>query len=273
MTDWMQVLARRYEGARTQYGGERLMILFDIDGTILDMRYAILHILNRYDATHQTGYFVDIGVEDVDVHEERVDDLLTRLRVPQQERAGILRWFEGMLWETATNIEVHEPFPGVYDVIRWFQNQPGTAVGLNTGRPEILREATLFTVNHLGRHHGVFFPDSLLFMRPPRFDGNIRSGKVEGVRHFRSLGFRVFAMVDNEPENLQAIADEDPGHEVLLLHADTIFKSPLHMAPSRSIKGKIYDLARLRDEWERFRRVLKGHGPGLSLPLGESAAS
>ncbi len=38
--DWMRRLAKHYERVRERYPGERLIVLFDIDGTILDMRSA-----------------------------------------------------------------------------------------------------------------------------------------------------------------------------------------------------------------------------------------
>lgn len=271
MKDWMKELARHYEYTRNRFPCDRLMILFDIDGTIIDMRHVILHVLNRCDEAGGTTRFRDLTVEDVDVHEEQVEDLLTRMAIPPEERRILLDRFDKMLWQSAIAIEGHEPFPGVFDVIKWFQDQSRTFVGLNTGRPEVLREVTLRAVNRLGTTHGVSFPGPYLFMRPPELDGNIRQGKVEGVRHFTGQGYRVFAMIDNEPENLQILAEEDKDHEILLLHADTIFKSPLHMIPPRSITGKIYDLSRLKEEWEMFRRVLTGQGAGSVLPLGAPA--
>ena len=33
------------------------MIMFDIDGTILDMRYMIVHVLKAYDSEHGTDLF------------------------------------------------------------------------------------------------------------------------------------------------------------------------------------------------------------------------
>ena len=47
-------------------------------------------------------------------------------------------------------LEAHRPFRGVLEVIRWFQLQPNTEVGLNSGRPEDLRAETLTTLNRLG---------------------------------------------------------------------------------------------------------------------------
>ena len=40
-TDWMTELAAHYEKIRDQYPQDRHMILFDIDGTILDSRFLV----------------------------------------------------------------------------------------------------------------------------------------------------------------------------------------------------------------------------------------
>ena len=39
----MSALAHHYEKTRERYPGENLLIMFDIDGTIVDTRYMILH--------------------------------------------------------------------------------------------------------------------------------------------------------------------------------------------------------------------------------------
>ena len=52
----MRKLASHYEKLRRQYPQERLMILFDIDGTILDMRYMVLEVLQAFDRNHQTHF-------------------------------------------------------------------------------------------------------------------------------------------------------------------------------------------------------------------------
>ena len=55
--DWMKALATCFDEARRDSPEARLMLLCDIDGTIIDMRYLILHVLHAYDAEHGTRYF------------------------------------------------------------------------------------------------------------------------------------------------------------------------------------------------------------------------
>ncbi len=52
------------------------MILFDIDGTILDMRYMVLFVLKAFDKKNKTPFFQKLQLSDITVHENQVDQLL-----------------------------------------------------------------------------------------------------------------------------------------------------------------------------------------------------
>ena len=56
---------------------------------------------------------------------------------------GIREFYDQRFWNLETLLEAHRPFHGVLEIIRWFQLQPNTEVGLNSGRPEELRAETL----------------------------------------------------------------------------------------------------------------------------------
>ncbi len=55
-TDWMTELASHYEKVRDQHPQDRLIILFDIDGTILDSRHLVHHVLQAFDEEHGTSF-------------------------------------------------------------------------------------------------------------------------------------------------------------------------------------------------------------------------
>ena len=59
------------------------MIVFDIDGTILDMRYMVRWVLLAYDRGHGTSYFHGLNVEDIQVHENQLDRFLEEWSFPQ----------------------------------------------------------------------------------------------------------------------------------------------------------------------------------------------
>jgi len=134
------------------------------------------------------------------------------------------------------------------EVIRWFQLQSNVVVGLNTGRPESLREDTLRSLNTLGKEFQVEFKSELLFMNPSNWEADIAKSKAKGIQHFQNLGFEIFAFIDNEPANLKSVSEIDPREQILLLHADTLFESALDHRPSRSVAGDRYELTSLIQE-------------------------
>ncbi len=116
-------------------------ILFDIDGTILDTRYMILHVLKEFDEVHDSGFFQKLAISDIDVHEDQVDRLLDRLNLSRGQRDKVQHWYQQIRWSSNAILNAHRPFNGVMEAIRWFQLQPRMSVGLNTGRPEEIRGA------------------------------------------------------------------------------------------------------------------------------------
>jgi phosphoglycolate phosphatase-like HAD superfamily hydrolase len=241
----MRALAMHYEAARQKFRNDRLLLLFDIDGTILDMRYTVEHLLKTYDNQYGTSHFRDLQLTDIDFHEDDILDGLRTLGVPRAEHRSIVAWYCRHRWSNWALFEAHRPFPGVLEVIRWFQVQPGTYVGLNTGRPESTRAETLASLNRLGREFRVAFSSELLQMNGHARDVPIAEVKAAGVMGYRNSGYRVISVVDNEPENLQRIAEIDPEREILLLHASTLFRFQRGQVPSRAVDGKVYDLTQL----------------------------
>jgi len=253
MKNWMYYLARHYESQRNHYPYDKLLILFDIDGTILDMRYTMHCLLKSYDEKYNTRYFDDLRVSDIMFHEDDIVDGLKSLRIPEHAINAIVHWCRENRWSMWSILEANRPFPGVMEVIRWFQLQENTSVGLNSGRSEVLREDTLQSLNSLGREFRVLFHDDLLKMRKSN-TGNVAGAKIEAIREFREAGFRVIAMVDNEPAILHAIEQSDVGEDVLLLHASMIFRSQRESKTAGAIQGNVYDLTELIP-----KRLLPGH--------------
>lgn len=243
MKDWMRVLADHYQQTRESHPQDQLLILFDIDGTVLDMREMILHLLKAYDRAHETHHAIDLKREDIQVHENDITPLLNRMPLLPEEKESILQWFNNLAWSPLAVRVAHRPYHGVLEIIRWFQMQPNTYVGLNSGRSERLRADTLKNLNRLGEEFKVSFSDELLAMNDGGSDdGAIASAKIEAIRKLRNAGYRIVAMVDNEPANLAAIADSDVYEDFLLLHADTLFESQRSLLPSSSANGRAYQL-------------------------------
>ena len=261
MKSWMSKLARHYDKVRARHPDDELLILFDIDGTILDMRCMVLYLLTKYDEEHGTTLFQRLALADIDVHEDQVERLLEDLKLPRPLRQKVLDWYQENRWSSAAILRAHCPFGGVMEVIRWFQIQPRTSVGLNSSRPESLRQDTLRSLNKLGKQYRVAFTDDLLFMKRGGRNQDDKKSKVVGFKHFQQAGNRIFAAVDNEPANLTALANADIDGEVLLLHADTIFETARSRLPAGSVQGAKFDITELISENSLPQKVqLVWHG-------------
>jgi len=270
--DWMRELAVHYEQLRRAYPTDRLCIVFDIDGTILDMRHLVVQTLLSYDREHRTDYFRGLRAEDISVHESRIDQFLAGRALSARVRTDILDWYAERLWSEEAVLAGSRPYPGVLSVIRWFQLQPDTGIALNTGRPESLRQVTLHSLNAVGRAHKVVFEDSLLWMNPRGWE-RILDSKVEGLRALSAKGQHVVAVIDNEPANIRAMADADESGEILFLHADTIFESQRETMP-RTVTGSKYGLAALVSERDLQDRIdLIWHGVNDEANLRQFLAS
>ncbi|MCH8103389.1 MAG: hypothetical protein IIB28_09595 [Chloroflexi bacterium] len=268
MGNWMGALALHYDAVRRRYPDETLMILFDIDGTIVDMRYLIMRVLQDYDLEHGTGYFQSLDVAGITVHENDVGTLLDEIKVPSETQPAVLKWWADRRWGTRAMMEYHTPMDGVFEIIRWLDMQPGLVIGLNTGRPEFLRADTLRSLNRIGEECGVHFESELLHMNPGGWEDGVPASKVDGVRKFQREGYRVIAMVDNEPANLAAVHEMAGCEEILPLHAHTIFESECGELPACSPSGSHYvlaDLAREEDLPENIQFVWHGINDDANL--------
>jgi hypothetical protein len=258
--DWMRRLAAHYGRSRAEYPEDRLLVVFDIDGTILDMRHMVRRVLLSFDRAHGSDWFHGLEVGDIDVHENQADRWLAGRGLPDGVSDQVLRFYNEQRWLPEAVLAAHRPYQGVLDVIRWFQLQPATHVGLNTGRPEQLRRETLRSLNALGEEYRVEFRDELLHMNPHGWEKGVASAKVAGVQAFQAAGYRVFAAVDNEPGNIRAMADADETGEILFLHAETLYESKRVRTP-RTTRGRSYDITALVAERDLPQHVqLVWHG-------------
>lgn len=245
MDNWMRVLATHYERVRSHYPEDSLLIVFDIDGTILDMRYLLLYLLQSYDRHHNTRHSADLSLEELDVHENRLGRLLQRRGLCADQIGQIETFYRRYRWSSQALLEAHRPYRGVLEIIRWFQMQPRTQIALNSGRPEGLRMATLRCLNALGEEFRVRFRNDLLHLNSDPEGREVARAKIEGIRAFQAAGYRVVAVVDNEPANLAAVSESNPGADILPLHASTLFESKRMLSPPGTVRGRRYDITAL----------------------------
>ncbi|MFB6346987.1 MAG: hypothetical protein ABEK50_14775 [bacterium] len=246
--NWMKSLAEHYENVRKTFREKNeyknLIVLFDIDGTILDHRKTIFHLLKEYDRRRNTALFKGLNPEDIYVSENHLNRLLERYDLTEERVNDVINFYDENRWSEDVILNSHKPYRGVMDVIRWFQLQPNTEVGLNTARPESLREQTLKSLNLLGEEYKVTFSSELLHMNTGGWD-NVRESKIEGIRYFQEEDFRIVAFLDNEPANLSALAEAHFEQDFLLLHAETCFDSNPDLLPESSLSGQNYGITGL----------------------------
>ena len=82
----MRFLSEHFDGARRRHPDDELCVVFDIDGTILDLRHLVVHVLLASDRDRGTELFVGLVPNDITHHEDDVDRLLASLSVPEAER-------------------------------------------------------------------------------------------------------------------------------------------------------------------------------------------
>ena len=151
MVAWMSVLAKHFNTVRQGDPQGKLLIVFNIDHAILDLPGLLADAARAYDEAFNTQYSQDRS------------PLLER-DISPQEKEKILAWYAECRMCAAFLDGAHRPIPGVLEVIRWFQMQPGTDVGLCANHPQDRRNDLLHLMNHLGEEHRVAFSDQLLYL-------------------------------------------------------------------------------------------------------------
>lgn len=230
---------------RDEHPKTKIMIVFDIDDTIVDIRIPLLYVLKKYDTNFHTSHFQELTLEDIVFEEWHIQDWLPEIVTSDQERKEIVEFVRSEMWQEDTILLSHRPFRGVLEIIRWFQIQKNTTVGLNTGRSNSLEDITLNSLNVLGREYRVSFTSDLLYMNPlpNSSDKNITDYKAKGIQHFQENGYKVIAFIDNEPANLKVVEDVIGDSDILLLHADTMFGSSRTLTPARTVAGQEYQFS------------------------------
>ena len=221
----MKRLSDHYDKVLKNNPAQKLIIVFDIDGTILDLRWYMIYMLQSYDQLHQTSYFEDLEISDVDIAEKDVRQFLESLNLSNKIIASVEQWQKRYYESSAHLLETYRPLQGVMELIRWIQLQPNTYVGLNSARPEHMRSETLDLLNRLGEAFKVRFKSELLYLDDKTNNSSEIQSKLAGFRYFQSKDYRVVAVIDNKPQNLHALGEQLEDKSILMLHTQSVFPS------------------------------------------------
>jgi hypothetical protein len=269
----MLALARHYTRLRSAYPTDRLLVVFEVDGPIVDQRDMVRRRLLDYDRVHGTDHFHGVEVAEVDVDAGDLERFFIRRDLAATVRRDVLDWYREQPSSPEQVPGTERPYPGVLEVIRWFQLQSSTFVGLNTSRPERMRADTLRSLNALGRDLRVEFDCDLLHMNESGHQGDVVASKIEGLRAFTRAGYRPVAVVDHEPAVIRAMVEADETGDILFLQTRTTSPSPRLTGP-RTAAGRHFDLRALIGENDLPDQVqLVWHGVNDEVNLREFLSS
>jgi hypothetical protein len=269
----MLVLARHLAHVRSAYPTDRLLVGFEIDGVIVDQRHVVRRRLLDYDWVHGTDHFRGVEVADVDTDPGNLERFLIRRGLAATVRRDVLNWYPQQPSSPEQVPGTEHPYPGVLEVIRWFQLQTSTFVGLNTSRPERMRTDTLRSLTAVGRDLRVEFDRTLLHMNESGDDGDVIASKIEGLHAFTRAGYRPVAVVDHDAAVIRAMVEADETGDILFLQTRTTSPSPRLTGP-RTAAGRHFELSTLVGEGDLPDQVeLVWHGVNDEINLGEFLSS
>lgn len=269
----MLALGRHLAHVRSAYPSDRLLVVFEIDGLIVDQRHMVRRRLLDYDRVHGTDHFRGVEVADVDTDPGSLERFLTRRSLAATVRRDVLNWYPEQAPAAEQVPGTEHSYPGVVEMIRWFQLQSSTFVGLNTSRPERMRTDTLRSLNALGRDLRVEFDGGLLHMNELGDQGDAIASKIEGLHAFTRAGYRPVAVVDHDPAVIRAMVEADETGDILFLHTRTTSPSPRLTGP-RTAAGRHFELSALVGEDDLPAQVqLVWHGVNDEVNLREFLSS
>ncbi|MBA1147205.1 hypothetical protein H0Z60_09035 [Ectothiorhodospiraceae bacterium WFHF3C12] len=222
MTNWIRRLAQHYESVRHRHPDAPLALVFDIDGTILDVAPAARDLLRAHDEKNGTDLLATAREPDIATADWR--GIVECAALPPRAAGTVENELRRRWNHTDSALAAHQPFRGVLELIRWFQLQPGTHVALNTARPECQRLDTLRLLNSLGREFRVRFTSDLLFMRADA-DEDVSTAKTRCMASLEARGYRIVAAVDNEPAYLADQAEAGGPDTLLAFRSGSIHES------------------------------------------------
>ena len=89
---WMKSLSEHYHLMSEAHPQAQIMVVFDIDDTIVDIRIPLLYVLQKYDTIHKTSHFSNLTLEDIIFEEWHIQDWLPRIVSKQFERERIVKF-------------------------------------------------------------------------------------------------------------------------------------------------------------------------------------
>jgi len=234
MRDWTRALLHHHDTTRRRFPQQRLLVLFDVDGTFLDMRLALTELLRAYDAAHATAHFARLAPADIDPFGRTIETVLETCDVPAAEQPQVLSWHRRHRHAGDILRMAHAPYRGLLALAAWLHRQPGTRVGINSARPEFLRQDTLRGLNALAIGYELQFTDSLAWFTPQGWRDDVTAAKQAALTLAQRRGDRVIAHIDSNAQVLARLAAADLDDDLMLLHSEDLLYPPHATATPRT---------------------------------------
>ncbi|MFB3100192.1 MAG: FAM151A/B family protein [Gammaproteobacteria bacterium] len=171
-----------------------------------------------------------------------LSSFLTEYQLLPEQKEAFLSWYTR--YRKSSRVQLR-PMKGVIETICWFQMQSRTAVGLKNICSHDMRQKTIQALKEFGKDYQLELPKELFYF--PKNSSPAESA-VESLAYFRNLGYHVICFADSETQSLDAIADEKDTRDILLLHADTVYRSDDTTTTAAVEKGRSYELRELVHE-------------------------
>ncbi len=219
MRDWTRALLSHHERSLQRFPNQRLLVMFDVDDTFLDMRLALASLLRAYDTAHASAHFGALEPGALDPFGRDIEAILEHCRVPAHEQPLVLAWHQHKRRCGEIAHLAHTPYRRLLALAARLHGQPRTAVGINSARPEFLRQDTLRCLNALAAGSGLQFVDELAWFTPHGWRDDVAASKLAAIAQAERRGERVIAMIDSNLDVLAALAQCDYGDDRLLVHS------------------------------------------------------
>lgn len=242
MNNWMKTLSLHYGYMKEQYPDRDLMLIFDIDGCINDMQYQLFLALRTFDQLQGTHYFYRLKPDEIKIHEDLLSSFLTEYQLLPEQKEAFLSWYTR--YRKSSRVQLR-PMKGVIEIICWFQMQSRTTVGLKNICSQDMRQKTTQALKKFGKDYQLKLPKEMIHF--PKHNSPSESA-IESLSYFRELGYHVICFVDSETQSLDAIASEKDTRDILLLQADTVYRSNDEPVTATVEKGSTYELRELVHE-------------------------
>ena len=217
MRDWTRVLVNHHDDSLRRFPDDRLLVLFDVDDTFIDVRLAVASLLHAYDTAHGSAHFRRLTPAMLDPFGRGIESVLEQFDVPAGEQPRVLAWYQRHRCSGDVARVAHAPYRGLLALAAWLHGQPRTAVGINSARPEFLRQDTLRCLNALAADSALHFADELAWFTPQGWRDDVGASKLAAIGQAERRGERVIAMIDSNLDVLAALAECDYGDDRLLV--------------------------------------------------------